>query len=508
MSTIFRDVVTINDFPFNDKVPVDGAVFNIDLLDGWDDTAEPRVETNEFGYSDGVLAAKRFPLKEQYYEIGGWVDATSRIQADAAKDRLADIFEVNINLQVVRNGPIPKAVDSRRVSKLEFPQDLQLQFRWMTRIMVEWPFKYNPIQQFSEADAFAGQDSYRSYDQASTVARTNLNTNPSLEVNAAAYNGSIVALRSTAWSSTGAASLIVTPVAAGGNDTFNSVGSDVGAIALGMVAGRTYTATATINTPVAQTGTLMPNRFRRLVFFYKVGTVYTETTSAIAPATGVADLSVTVAVPAGATEIFVRLYNGSGNASEVVYYDNITVEDTTGIATPGRPFDGATANDPTVTYAWTGTPHASTSTATPTALANAGGAGFRTYDASFLARYYQAVLPPAGSVGQTFATIANSGNADAYPIISVLGPLPARSWQVVNERTGEYFSFDLDISASTPLVVNTRKKTAFIGSESVEYFIRGDWLTAVPGNNTYRLLVADDVAGARLTIQASDTWKR
>ncbi|MEU7174586.1 LamG-like jellyroll fold domain-containing protein [Micromonospora tulbaghiae] len=122
-------------------------------------------------------------------------------------------------------------------------------------------------------------------------------------------------------------SLEITPVATTSNDTYVAVGGDGGAMRLGMTAGRTYRMTGWIYVP-GTTG-LLPayaQRGLRIVGFYKVGTTFTEVTSAMAGYTdGWQELSIDMTVPADATEAFFRVYNGmQGGSGRKVYWDNLS----------------------------------------------------------------------------------------------------------------------------------------------------------------------------------------
>lgn len=168
------------------------------------------------------------------------------------------------------------------------------------------------------------------------------------------------AVASREWTLTGNQSLRVIPTSTSNNDTFVSLGGDAGAFRLGMSVGNTYTVSGTIRLAAAQTGTLNA-RARRIAFFYKnsAGT-YVEAQSAQAPnSAGATRLSVTVSIPTGATEAFIRLYNGALVGGGDVWWDNILVEAT---STVKDYFDGSfTAAD--YSYSWTtpASPHNSTS---------------------------------------------------------------------------------------------------------------------------------------------------
>ena len=304
MSHIFRDVVTIGSLSFNDGTIVNGSTYRCDLLDGWDDTAEPRVEISEFGYSDGVRTSDRFPKKELYLEIGGYVKVSSRLVGEQAKDLLATYLDVNSTLRITRQGPIPKAIDVRVCSAVEFPQDVGEAFRWLVRVMAPWPYKISPSPKAITAVMFSGIDYYRTYTDSAPYYRTYVNTPP-------------------------------------------------------------YYRTYTSDTSVSSTGGL-PN----------------------------------------------------------------------------------------------------------------------------------------------LVAITNDGNADAYPIIQLTGPLVGRSWELVNESTGESMTFGLDLGSTDTLVIDTLQKTAHLGSQAVEYYVDGDWPHLQPGANILRVLVGVDNPDARITITSYDTWKR
>jgi RHS repeat-associated protein len=113
-------------------------------------------------------------------------------------------------------------------------------------------------------------------------------------------------------------------------DTYVPVGGDTGALRLGLQPGRTYTFTAREFVPAA-TGltTDVPSRGERPVFFYQIGAGgYQEIDGTAPTATDSWQLVfVSFTVPDGATEAFIRLYNGFnvGKTASVVYYDDLTL---------------------------------------------------------------------------------------------------------------------------------------------------------------------------------------
>ena len=187
---------------------------------------------------------------------------------------------------------------------------------------------------------------------------TNLITNPSVESGTATwavYNASITS--SNSWSLSGTNSALITPTAAS-NDSFTAVGGDTGALRQGMEAGKTYTVSATIYLPAPQAGSVS-SYARRIVVFTKVGTAaYAATVSAIAPnATGATRLSHTFTLPAGATEAFIRLYNGASLNNGVVSWDSVMLTEGTN---QDNYADGNSSN-----WVWNGTANNSTSTGPP-----------------------------------------------------------------------------------------------------------------------------------------------
>lgn len=129
-------------------------------------------------------------------------------------------------------------------------------------------------------------------------------------------------------------SLQVTPTASQwGSDSFGSLGEDMnGGFRLGMRAGRTYRLSGWIYVP-ASTGLEPPDgRGLKIVGYYKdAAGNYIAVQS---PRAGYTDawvqLSVDFAIPAGATEAFVRLYNGfAAGSGKQVYFDDLTVREIT-----------------------------------------------------------------------------------------------------------------------------------------------------------------------------------
>lgn len=174
------------------------------------------------------------------------------------------------------------------------------------------------------------------------------------------------------------------------SDTAVAVNGDNGTMHPGLVAGKTYTLSATITTPVAQSGVLS-TRARQIALFHKApGDVgYTYLFSEAGPVTGSGRVSLTVTLPTGTSEAFFRLYNGSPTRGDVVYWQDLLIEEA---ATPSAYFDGSSTDVGDIRHAWTGTAHASTSTRKLTIESHIPD---RLTDASLEAKYQKALTASA-----------------------------------------------------------------------------------------------------------------
>lgn len=300
MSTIFRDIVTVDGFTFNNNESIDGCKYNIDIFDGWKTGPTPRVEMAEYGFSDGVALSDRFPFKEKYYSIGGWNLATDRGSAERSLVTLSNAFKGNVNRLITRNGPVPKAIRARQSAPIEVTDDIEIGYRWLVQMISDWPFKIGPTAKSFTAGVFSGSDPYRTYTDSGSYPRPYVNSSPYY---------------------------------------------------------RTYT-------------------------------------------------------------------------------------------------------DP---------------------------------------------LPASGL--PTSLVLNNEGNANDYPIVTILGPLPARVWALTNDTTGDVTTFELDLAYGQELVIDNLKKTAMIGDQHYEYYLRGGWMRLAPGINSVRVITAEDNADARVTVTYRDTWE-
>src|SRR5262249_3625603 len=112
------------------------------------------------------------------------------------------------------------------------------------------------------------------------------------------------------------------------SDTYATLGGDNGAMRLGMQAGKRYRFTGWIYVPSAtRLSPTHTSRGERIFGLYKGAAGFHEVSSpAAAWVDGWQELTVDMAIPAGATEAFVRLYNGfAAGTDKKVYWDNLSL---------------------------------------------------------------------------------------------------------------------------------------------------------------------------------------
>lgn len=193
--------------------------------------------------------------------------------------------------------------------------------------------------------------------------RTNLYTDPSFSTLTGKTVGPGVAWSlATSWADSGTTSIRLTPSIIGGTNpnTYINIFANENTLN-GLVPGKTYTISATINLSQVQGGTLSDNARRIAVHSGTGSPAPLIATSEQAPnALGPNRVSCTFTVPVGATRAYIYLYNGSYRTSDVAYWDSVLIEETSEV----RPyFDGNTEyNELTESnYTWTGTVNNSTS---------------------------------------------------------------------------------------------------------------------------------------------------
>lgn len=117
--------------------------------------------------------------------------------------------------------------------------------------------------------------------------------------------------------------------------------------------------------------------------------------------------------------------------------------------------------------------------------------------------------------------IANQGNAETFPIYTVLGP--GTSPQVINFTTGKIVSLLYTLAAGEGLLIDTLNRTVQFGVESTvtpgtlnpttlsnKYsaldFLNTEWGGLAPGSNDLRLAFFSYTAGAKLRVDWRDAW--
>jgi hypothetical protein len=164
--TIFRDKVTAvptgqAGVTFNDALtqPVTALRWGIDVLPGWKNSAEADPKFAPIGIVDGEIPGDFFPLKGRVITIGGYVEATSRAEAELLEDViLRDAFPRNTDIVLTRFEPVPKFVTGRRFGVAEIEYNEPHSFRWAVQVKCGDPLKY-AVTSVSASAGVAGQSS-------------------------------------------------------------------------------------------------------------------------------------------------------------------------------------------------------------------------------------------------------------------------------------------------------------------------------------------------------------
>jgi hypothetical protein len=188
------------------------------------------------------------------------------------------------------------------------------------------------------------------------VVESNLAPNPSFTTTTGmGTGGSSTNAISSVWSMFGTTSLLNSPPATGGGSTACYPYGTTGAMAkMHMKKGRTYTVSVWCYLPQVQTGTL-DTRSRSLDISYvnSAATPVTQFVYANSGSTpnvpGVYHLAVTFRVPDDASNMFIRLMNGSKISGEVIYFDGLMIVEGYGGTTY---FDGDTTDTDDYEYTW------------------------------------------------------------------------------------------------------------------------------------------------------------
>jgi len=188
--------------------------------------------------------------------------------------------------------------------------------------------------------------------------QTNLVPNPSGEVNTAGWTATACTVSRVAVGGLlppGGAYVIRTSAPAGSAPYMQTAN-------LAVRPGATYVLRARGRATVAGTGT--PNPSHGAVLVYPATGALIVSTNAVDNASSAwQDLAATFTVPAGVTEVFLRVVMGYPTGA-VYDWDMFKLSESTGGLDDGTYFDGDTPDTSTYRYDWTGTAHASTSTRT------------------------------------------------------------------------------------------------------------------------------------------------
>jgi hypothetical protein len=239
--------------------------------------------------------------------------------------------------------------------------------------------------------------------------------NPGIEGSTTGYAATTSVNRdlATEWSTSGTSSIKLTPTGVS-VDSFSHIGGDTGGFRLGMQAGKTYSISGDVYTPNTQVGPLHGTNARKIAVFYKdVDTTYKSFLSTQGPAVGTARVSLTFTIPAGATEAFVRLYNGSSNTNDIVYWDSILLEESPSV---GEYFDGNSLDTLTYTTKWTGVKNNSTSELYR--IENAEGYTIANGIADAKRQTFENVLGPSPTLDRSFGSFTDVKQAALEKVLS------------------------------------------------------------------------------------------
>jgi hypothetical protein len=184
VSTIFRDKVTIvngGTVTYNDVTvyPPGATYFNVDRMDGWDDTSDLEGSVIPRGNIDGDVPPDFTPARSRHLLVEGYLLAPTRAQADGLFDQVVLSMPRNRELVLSRYEAVPKFLRARRMVSLDVleryhdPNGAGHGMRWQTQLVAPDPFKYDVNTQSNTAGvsgAVSGGRTYpRSYPMVYTV---------------------------------------------------------------------------------------------------------------------------------------------------------------------------------------------------------------------------------------------------------------------------------------------------------------------------------------------------
>lgn len=104
------------------------------------------------------------------------------------------------------------------------------------------------------------------------------------------------------------------------------------------------------------------------------------------------------------------------------------------------------------------------------------------------------------------AIVTNSGNAIAYPVFTINGPISDP--YIYIPSADKYMSFDITLGYGRWLTVDTRNHTVVLdGNSQRQFTMQGDWLTVPPGATEFRLYSATTEPDAVVSISWRDSWQ-
>jgi hypothetical protein len=469
--------VTLGGLDLNTIEPDTGVTWVAKPVGGWAGPSSS-IAVVKKPRSHGGWAGDAF-LNPRRVAISGSVVAPTEDALADAVDRLNAAASLAGSTLTVIEGALSRSCTVRRDDEVLIKQVTGTYAEWSVQLVAPDPRKF--------ADALTASTGLPSSSGGlvlSTTPRTNLPTNPSVEVDAAGWAPTGVTLtRDSSWAASGSWSGKCTPNALV-TGTYVSVGGDVGALRLGMVAGGTYTVSAVGRLAAPQTGTL-DARARRVVVFYSVAatpTTYAPLTGTQIPnAAGQGQSSLTFTLPADAAQAFVRLYNGATNSADnSIWWDSVLVETGTAV---GNYFDGDTLG-----ASWSGTPHASTST-----IVDGLTIPF-TIDSTVV----------SGQVSLT-----NPGNVNGPVSLRIDGPVTGPVVTHVGSGRALVFSTSLTLGAGEFVTVDMERREVLAqGQSSRNGWVTGrGWSAFEPGSNTWSFSALAHDPGALLSVTASPAWE-
>lgn len=494
--SIFNDRVVVSDadnvtlIEFN--IPADAeSRWWCDEMIGWRDTSSLNAALVNSGTSDGASPANRFPAKERYLTLEGACQTASRQASEEQMDRLVYAFSPGVDLYVTRYTPVPKRMKVRLFDQIVFPQEFEQEFRWSVPLVIPGlPIKESLDEEIETVNTFAGGLVYREY-TGGVNGDTNFAGNISFETDVTSF----VTLANAA-----TVTRVSSPTPASGSWAARVVTS---ATASSGIAIRTPNQTPNSYDPVTWNGTvsLRGNVGGEVIatwlrINFTDGTTQETTKTNRTLTTSWQAFSATIDSDESKSIANIEMHaRAPGTTAGVVFFvDYVHIN---AAATPSAQFHGGSTS-----AFWTGTPNL-----TPASRqSNPKSPGKRSYT-SFARTYSQGSVVDEEETVVDSAMLANNGNAWAYPVTTVEGPLFSGAWEIRNETTGERLSFRIDIPEGQELIIDHRDQTATINGQSVEFRKDGEWWGLKKGLNRVRLASDQFNINAKATFRYRHAWR-